>query len=42
MDDIFKKYVYQGYITNCPITPQDIDQANHLYGIMPSLIQEKW
>ena len=37
LDDIFKKYIIQGYITHCPITPQDIDRANHMYGVAPSL-----
>ena len=40
-DDSFKAYLSQGYITHCPITPHDVDRANHLYGVAPSLAQGK-
>ena len=40
-DNAFKSYLAQDYITHCPITPHDVDQANNLYGAAPSLAQGK-
>ena len=28
-DDIFKKFISEGFITHYPITPQDVDRINH-------------